>query len=268
MSSFIPTPQHEAIFAATRSGDTNIIISAVAGSGKTTTLIELLKVLPVSDPASLTPAAVLFLAFNKSIAEELQRRVPRHVQCSTFHSLGFRALKRVLPQNGRNVKVDGRKVSRLVWDAIGSTSPDANAVIKLVSLLKSQAPKGHTAAAEDFVLSLADLYDVTLEEREEGVRLALKVLEQSNANLEMVDFDDMLYLPVLLNAPFDKQDWILVDESQDTNEIQLEILSRLHHSATRSVFVGDPNQLPAMVAIVCVETVPILLGAEALARTL
>src|SRR6185312_3917774 len=60
-------------------------INAFAGSGKTTTLIQIAESVPGRRGT--------FLAFNKSIAEEAKRRFPSNVSCSTVHGLAFRAMR-------------------------------------------------------------------------------------------------------------------------------------------------------------------------------
>lgn len=236
MSLFLPTPEHEAIFSAVRSTRCNVLIEAVAGAGKTTTLLELLRVLPI-DPESILPPATCFLAFNKEIAETLKARVPRHVSCSTFHSLGFRALRRKLPK----IETDFQKVPKLLYARLGREHDDFDSCKKLVSLLKSSWPTPQVADLHEAALELVSSYDLLFQETR-SVSVAVDTFSKSISNFSSCDFDDMLFLPVLLDAPFDQQDYILGDEMQDSNDIQLEILFRLGHAASRYFFVGDHQQ--------------------------
>ena len=54
--------------------------------------------------------SILFLAFNKSIAEELKTRAPSYVNCMTMNSLGHRA---VMKQFGR-LELDAKKTSQIL----------------------------------------------------------------------------------------------------------------------------------------------------------
>lgn len=241
------TPAHADIFDWVDHGFGNLIISAVAGSGKTSTGIEVLKRIPDRDLETFLPPRIVFLAFNKNIAETLASRCPKHVACSTFHSLGLRALKPLLP---KGFKVEGRKCAKLVWNLMDRQDPDVGGVIRLVSLLKGQV--------EDVdPMTLVRHHDLDLADTRAACQIAQRVLALSNNDLLQIDFDDMLYLAVRMNAPFTPQDWVMVDEAQDTNDIQLEILSRLQNSefdghasngmstfrsTTRFLFVGDPHQ--------------------------
>jgi hypothetical protein len=71
------SPLQQDIFDFVQSGHGNAIVEAVAGSGKSTTIVEALKRVKGSS---------IFLAFNKSIADELKSR---GVNARTFHSLTY-----------------------------------------------------------------------------------------------------------------------------------------------------------------------------------
>lgn len=252
---FTPSPQQAAFFDALASGHDNIILSACAGSGKTTTIIEGLKTLPVRDATSFMPPATTFLAFNKSIAETLKARCPRHVACSTFHSLGMRALKgsgfSSESEMRRSDYVNSRKVSKLLYNSLGD-SPDIKDAIRLASIARS-TPIQPSDISDDYLHELSLRQDLLFDDPKEVFRFVAKAIRDSVNDTSCIDFDDMLYLPVILGAKFEQQDYVFVDEAQDTNDIQLEILTRLakpwksNHpdeqiSPTRFVFVGDACQ--------------------------
>ena len=67
-----PSKYQKAIYKWIQKNKGNVIIQAVAGSGKTTTIIEASKLLP-------TDKSCIFLAFNKAIANELKTRLPSNV---------------------------------------------------------------------------------------------------------------------------------------------------------------------------------------------
>ena len=235
--SFTPSPRQQAIFDhVVQPASSSLIVEAVAGSGKTTTLVELLKLLP-ADPDSILPPAVLFLAFNKLIAETLAARCPKNVLCKTFHSLGLAALSASLP---KRPQIEARKVPKIVFEMTEKDNPDVAAIIKLVSLAKGSLllPDSSDSLWEDIIRH----YDVQLEEPRQSLRIAKRALEKSNNDLLQIDFDDMLYLAVLRRAPFQRYDYIMVDEAQDTNDIQIEMLRLMTTAKTKFVFVGDPHQ--------------------------
>lgn len=246
---FQPSPEQSSIFSAVSRSE-NICVDAKAGTGKTTTIENAIRFVPRDPDAVLSPSIIL-LAFNKSIVDTMKARIPPPAIISTFHSLGFRALK----DNNlveRSVKVDGSKVRKILWNLLDQDNEDFRSILRLVALLKSQI--GITPFDEINPSDLIEHHGLDFLEPEQSIHYALMALKRSNADLKTIDFDDMLYLPILLNASFSKYDWIFVDEAQDLNLIQHEIIARMFQpipnrmgmsetlSATRLCAVGDPNQ--------------------------
>jgi len=101
---FAPSPLQQAIFSEVDHGTGSLIIEAVAGSGKTTTCIGCVARIPRN-------RSVLFLAFNKSIADELKERIPDHTTAMTLNSFGHRALMRSV---GGRINIDSNKTRQLM----------------------------------------------------------------------------------------------------------------------------------------------------------
>lgn len=240
-----------AIFDFIETGRGSAIVNAVAGSGKTTTIVNALERIP-------RDRKVLFLAFNKSIAQELSARVPQHVMTGTFHAQGMKAWQRSV---GGRVEVDGKKLrgiaERLLCveedDGKGGTryrrtwEHDAYAtfVVKLVSLAKGAGMGYLTRDEPDAWQELMDHHDVMLDEGNEAdaIRFARQALKLSNdLGREVIDFDDMLYLPLINNVRFFQNDLVFVDEAQDTNGVQIALLKRMLKPSGRLVAVGDRAQ--------------------------
>lgn len=81
---FNPSKYQINIFEQIQHGVGNIVIEAAAGSGKTSTLIKALKLIP-------NDKKILFCAFNKDIVKELQKKIGKveNVDIRTVHSLGY-----------------------------------------------------------------------------------------------------------------------------------------------------------------------------------
>lgn len=225
------SPYQQAIFNFVATGTGNAIVEAVAGSGKTTTIVEALRRVRGNS---------VFLAFNKSIAEELKAR---GVNARTFHSLTYSPVMRY--KGARNVE---QNKLRLILDA---RLPGDEArlysgfVTRLVSIGRQQgigALVEDTPAAWD---ALAQHHDLELESERanyaEALQLASKLLQWSNES-QWVDFDDLLYLAVRDGVTLPKFDFVFVDEAQDTNAIQRALLRKVMHEHSRLVAVGDPAQ--------------------------
>lgn len=209
----------------------NAIIEAVAGSGKTTTIVEGVK---------RARGTTIFLAFNKSIAEELKSR---GVNARTFHSLTYGAVTQ--HKGVRTVEAD--KLRRLCDAKLkGEEVQIYGAFITKLVGLGRQAGIG--CLIPDVTQSWLDLcihHDLEPEHDNadlgRALELASELLGWSNA-APMVDFDDLLYLAVKDGISLPKFDFIFVDEAQDTNAIQRALLRKIMKKTSRVVAVGDPAQ--------------------------
>jgi DNA helicase II / ATP-dependent DNA helicase PcrA len=70
---FKPSKYQKAIYSFIENGKGNAVVEAVAGSGKTTTIVEATSRIPPKDRA-------IFVAFNKSIATELSKKLQNKIE--------------------------------------------------------------------------------------------------------------------------------------------------------------------------------------------
>lgn len=234
--------QSDIIDAALDPSISCIRVDGVAGCAKTTTAEALFMYRSQAN----TPGG-MYLCFNKSIQQEaLPKLQPYGVLVSTFHSLGMRALgKAGVPR----LKVDTRK-KFMVLDALNINSKDeiADSLTQAISYAKNVGIFPASMDDETRELERALLhYGVPCEvdRYAELAELTLKALDVSlrlTRKQGIIDFDDMLWASIILDAPFPKPDFLVVDEAQDTSPIQQDIIQACMHSATKLVFVGDPHQ--------------------------
>jgi len=224
-----PSVYQRRIFDWISKGEGNACVNAVAGSGKTTTACMATEF--------VSGGSALFVAFNKSIANELQRRIGREVECKTLHSVGFRTLIRAR-NNSYEVDGSGSKNRGILMEIAGNR--DTTDVLKLVSLAKNYGVGIVSRCDEENFAAVADSFDLDVCERSIG--LAKQVFEKSLVYAEsgVIDFDDMLYLPLKLKLNPPQYDWVFVDEAQDVNSVQLALLLKLLRG--RMVAIGDPRQ--------------------------
>lgn len=225
------SPLQQNIFDFVEHGQGNAIVEAVAGSGKTTTIVEALK---------RVRGTSIFLAFNKSIAEELKAR---GVNARTFHSLTYGPVTQA--RGTRTVETD--KLRRLCDAKLkGEDAAIYGAFIcKLVGLGRQV---GIGCLVPDLPQAWMDIcihHDLEPEHEMadlgRAIELASELLQHSNESA-MVDFDDLLYLAVKDGISLPKFDFIFVDEAQDTNAIQRALLLKIMRKGARMVAVGDPAQ--------------------------
>lgn len=241
---FTPSIQQANIFThCSTPNPQNLLIQAVAGAGKSTTLVKLVDVLRQQG----TLGRAVLLAFNKDIAEELKAK---GLPASTFHSLGMRTLFDYCRFYGLpKPQVKPEKCS-LIFNYLSGVNADEKRVfrsnvLKLVSLAKNASINPisdiHAAGRVYQLIAQHDIYsEHPLWDSAKATGLVMRVLTESLNHHSMMDYDDMLYMPVQHNMQFPTYRWVFVDEAQDTNLLQRQFLKMLngqHH-----VFVGDRSQ--------------------------
>jgi len=239
-----PSKYQQAIFDWIKNPSGHLIVKAVAGSGKTTTAIKSLEQL---DPTS----KVFFGTFTNTIADELKRRVPKNVLASTLSSFGFGCVRN--HWRGR-YNIDKDKTQKILqWDVMRFKELNSESkkeyykvkmpVTKVIGLLKAQA---YTERTVDFGL-VAELCE------KHGIEVpALKAFDWRTLVQETwlhcvsehtwIDFDDMLYYPILHNMAIEKYDWVFIDEAQDLNPCQIQLVSRMVNHTGHIVAIGDDYQ--------------------------
>ena len=224
--------------------DGPVLILAGAGTGKTrvitTRIAHMLE-------RGIRPAEVLAVTFTNKAAKEMQERVAgmisrqaaREVTISTFHSLCVRILRTCIDKLGykRNFAIytasDQLGLIRKI--IVRKAGKDEKLEPKMAQMLISQAKNKGTPISEYDDALIAEVY-----------RAYQIELKQLNA----VDFDDLLLLAVraLGQHPDARLHWqnrfryLMVDEFQDTNHLQMDLLRLLVGSAQNVCVVGDDDQ--------------------------
>jgi superfamily I DNA/RNA helicase len=238
-----PTPEQEAILSAARDFKESLMITAMAGTGKTSTLCMLAQALPMQ------PA--IALAFNVTIKKELERRVPPFWKVVTLNGLGHRAWMNAL--RGKRVELDERKLGRLVTavfkdftyegdeDAWGNIRQLVSKAMQAGIVPASRPHKGFTPDTPEQWAMLADAsWMQGIGETE--IALAREVLTRSvNEGFEgKISFDDQIYLPVCFNGQFPRYPLLMGDEVQDWSVMNRIMVQRT--CSGRFILVGDPAQ--------------------------
>jgi len=236
---FTPTDEQLAIVAFAKTRKENLLISALAGAAKTSTLELICAALPVQP--------ILSLAFNKRIAEEMKKRLPGHVSCKTMNALGHGVWAAAL---GKRLILDTDKTYTLLKGAVdalkGKAKEEAYETFtetkKAISRAKLSGyiPPNH--AFGDRALITRDEFLESYDEEDFSIDLVDKVLSASIAEsyAGKIDFDDQIYMPTLFGGTFPRFPLVLVDEAQDLSALNHEMLRRL--AVGRLIAVGDPFQ--------------------------
>ncbi len=245
MSELIPTDEQTAIINFVAKGHGHLLIDALAGTGKTRSLLMAL--------AKLPQRSALFCAFNKRIADELQTKVaaatPKGcgVHVKTFHAAGLAWLSQHFPR----LQIDKNETENLI-NRVAGQSIDfrmRRCAVKLLRILKETSVDPSPSAAK--VLALGHEYDLFDKmPSEQAIDLSVEVVRDAYlvgkdfANRDAIDFCDMVWGPVVCNLPpRTRYQAIFADEFQDISEPQLEMLRQLLvPQKGRLIAVGDPHQ--------------------------
>ena len=214
-----------------------VLILAGPGSGKTRVLTHRVANLILNH--KIPPEQCLTITFTRRAAQEMQERlkslVPRvwsKIPVVTFHAFGFQFLQENreaagLPRGFRIAGEEERKT--LLKNSLGLAERKASKILEEISRLKR-----------------------TLKESESNpeIQSARKILEKEKEINGVLDYDDLLALPVkMLGEDPDlaasyrkKRPWISIDEYQDIDELQYRLIRLLVSEKPNLCAIGDPDQ--------------------------
>lgn len=237
-----PTPEQANIIGAAKSTRYNLLVNALAGAAKTTTLEMICR--------QITDIPILSLAFNKRIADEMAKRLPAHVDARTMNSLGHSVWSKVI---GKRVSIDIKKMHTILGAAIKALlrAEQADAwetMADTLGWLRAAKRDGYVPQHwRDMTRYNAGTMAQWLEPYpEEPSPLQCDLIEAA-MGVSIVaayeggcDYDDQIYMPVCFGASWPKYPLVLIDEFQDLNALQHEMLAAL--VGQRLIGVGDPWQ--------------------------
>lgn len=269
---FKPSIYQEAIFQQFITFQRDILISAVAGSGKSTTLMLLLGLIPPE-------MSTLYMAFNVDAAVSLRGKLTEYAadlsaqgrpvpawQCRTLHSLGNGALfkkgiKNGDPEKGKNKYK--KLASSYVLEHMKNIPNDlpgqlADLVDKVRLTLSDPSDENLRALCLRFEIEIpfdSDYIDEADEDKEKKepiwpvILQAVPTILQQGIDLALspenqIDYTDMIWLPSskALNIYPKQFHVVLVDEAQDLSPAQRELAMRACRRGGRRVFCGDRSQ--------------------------
>ncbi len=235
------TDEQSAILKAASTTDSNLIINALAGCGKTSTL-EMIE-------REVDARPILYLVFNKKNAEEAKDRMLSTTTVRTFNSLGHRiwaaACAKKINLNPRKVPdllrqiIDQvpRKEQGPFWDSYWPVIHGVALAKALGYVPENKFPNArrlisqsafHAALDEEPDDLTADLIDTTL------------TASITAAYAGSIDYNDQIYMPALFGGTFPRFPLVMVDEAQDLSPVNHAMLEKL--AKGRCIAVGDPWQ--------------------------
>lgn len=219
-------------------------VVAYAGAGKTTTLNLI---------GNQLRGRGIYLAFNKAIAAEAQRKFPQHVDCRTFHSLAFRHTARDITAK---LQLPRFSPSRLASD-LGLTPVQVKRQIEGKSQFVTLTPERQARFVSDAVSTFCSTHasypaprhlqfpDWLVASEAEQLRDTLypyveRRWQQSIDPRHPAGIGHDIYLKLwALSKPVIPADFILFDEAQDADPLMMGILS---NQPNQVIYVGDAHQ--------------------------
>jgi superfamily I DNA/RNA helicase len=255
-----PTPEQQAVLDNFHQHNT-IKVDAVAGSGKT----SLLEMLALANPDK----SFLYLAYNKAMQLDAEKRMPTNVECRTTHSVAYQAIgkhyqhKLKRPEGGYvNVASTGGEISKKfgippLFDGdnlILSSVAIGNLVKQCVARFEHSADtelSKQNISENDIRSAMKIRPQMWVDNRftkhkERAINIVLKYAKmlwtarKDVENNTLISHDTYLKL-YQLSRPVLKCDVLLVDEAQDGNPCFIDIVKN-NFDKCKVVFVGDAHQ--------------------------
>lgn len=232
-----------------------LLILAGAGSGKTRTVTY--RIAHMLENLKIPGSQILAVSFtNKAAAEMKERvaqlvnsRVRRGITLSTFHSLGLRILREDIHNLGYNnlfTIYDQADQMSIVREALkqfkSGKNYDRGIIMSKIGLLKNKGIGADEFAKSSEYDPESD-YDVVTE-------FVYHYYQDKLQFYNALDFDDILFLVVRLFKKFpeiaqkysERFKYIMIDEYQDTNNLQFNMIEALTSTHQNICVVGDDDQ--------------------------
>ena len=239
-----PTREQIMVIEAAKSG-ADLIVQALAGTGKTTTLKLLAE--------ALSNKKGTYIAFNTSIVSEAKTKFPSNVNCRTAHSLAFAAVGYNFKDRIDNSKrVTFRQIANWM-DApkiafqYGKTGHvlESDRVAQLVMQCVSNYCKSVETELSDIHVEVP--FPLSLDKKQSTafiakvVPLAQKAWDDLKLQEGFLNFKHDYYLKMWqLASPKIKGDFILFDEAQDADPVMLSIIEAQKN--VQKIYCGDQYQ--------------------------
>jgi len=219
-STHTPTKEQKEIIDAAKEGK-NLAIHAFAGAAKTSTCVMVSEEL-------VTPS--LYIAFNKSIAEEARGRFPSHVEPRTVHSMAYRAIV-TTPMKAR---LQG------FFDFRDIDYPELVDVSPLdITVTKANIAKIVTLFCQSEEFNIVDFVkELEFDKVEKAIAVKFWVDIVDTRSTKKITHDVYLKL-YQLSKPKLPYKVIYLDEAQDSSPVVLDIILR---QTAQVVIVGDAYQ--------------------------
>lgn len=240
-----PTDEQQAILDFANETKDNLLINALAGAAKTSTLVML------ADYKRMAQTQILCLAFNKKIADEMRQRLPSNCTSMTLNSLGHRVWGQSLgrrlsrPNTKKNYTILRNLIDGERKDLKEKLFENFAYLLKTMQFAKAcgYVPEACERQCNSLMTDMEFFADIDepLEPYEEDlIKRALLISIEDSYEAE-IDFDDQIYMSTLFPCSFPSFPVTMIDEAQDLSSLNHCMLRKLVQNR-RLIAVGDPCQ--------------------------
>lgn len=230
----------------------NILVTAGAGSGKTRVLTE--RIINLINCKYVHPQQILAITFTNKASNVMKERLQekglntQNMWISTFHSCCVRILRenasKLCGYNSNFTIFDETDKNKVISNILKTSSQEYADDFKKTLSFHISHYKNKYQTLEEY--KNANSFERDIDDIVEFIKQYEKILQENNA----FDFDDLLFKAFkLLKENDDVKEYynqkfkhILVDEFQDTNEIQYDLIKLLCGKDTSVFVVGDEDQ--------------------------
>ena len=208
-----------------------LVIKAFAGTGKTTTL----KQFALKHPEK----RMLYIAYNKEIANQARQNFPKNVESRTAHSLAYYQFGKPLEKKlNRKMSMPFKPNTIRTFFGFEKTKDGMDMAEKLYKIIENYCFSSYKSIKE------AIPYEKTFNELRPDLEFFSDLLwnEMINPKTKFPTIPDVYLKQFVLSKPFLNYDYILFDESQDANPLILELITNQQYKNVKLVFVGDEHQ--------------------------
>jgi len=266
MATFTPTAQQDAVISffeakfgpAQRDKLVSVFLNAVAGSGKTSTLMLVAEAAKAMEQRTGKNIKGCMVAFNKIIATTAQNKlkdIGSRLEAKTTNALGHAILNEAARTDMcPKPKLDTKKYYERVLNYVSARKFSFPAgrippkMISSINKLVSAARLTFTEPTEDNLLDIVDHYglDIDITTNWAFIWQAVAPIIEEGVNEFLatgkIDFDDQIYLPLRLEYAAPMYDLLMIDEAQDLNSVRLKLIQSCVKNNGMLLFVGDPFQ--------------------------
>jgi DNA helicase II / ATP-dependent DNA helicase PcrA len=255
---FVPSPEQALIIDDVINTSGHIMVNAGAGTGKSTTALNSITSFLNNNPDAIT----VYTCYNRSIAKDFAKRpdCPPNTSVSTMHSIGYRIIR----THFESVSDPTKDKTDMILNILAGQDHEIERIIadkekggnfvKLVNdLIKHAKSRLIDGSDPDQLQSICERFNLDTNGHKEKAFSLISTILDISKTFEMngqliINFDDMIWLPIIMGWEFPPCEFCVADEIQDFDAARRAFAMKIAGQDGRLLAVGDKNQAIYMFA--------------------